>query len=374
MLLALTSLSFAQDCNVRDLKKGLVEANPSGIPAAFDALAACDATAAKAAAPVAFERVLSGEGGNQLVLAAVEVQAWDTPRDWITGLQSDERSRTIAALGAACTDAEEVAGFLVYTQTKLGDAFWTDRWYRSLAECRHEAVQEMLSTEVAKGNADRARYFGVLEVYSRNLGAEAIPLLSEQLATMTDEEDLTYLVNAFADAAHVGSLDGQDEEATKLAIDAIVSAAPTLPARAVEQARTTLISLGDEDAANQLVAVRYQDVKRDDGLHWGVVAVETGVCKKDTRVNIHTGEAIEGGTMWPDQVAAGIDAATTAAWEFPLAKKCEVTTVITVSDQPMSADGLDAWTREQVREATKAGTAAGVAKIATIAEESAVGF
>ena len=368
MLLALSSFALAQDCNVRQLQKDLAEATPNGVPAAFEALAACDATKAKAAAPDAFERVLSGEGGNALILSAVKVQAWDAPRTWITGLQSDERSRTVAALGAACAEHEEVAGFLVYTQTKLGEDFWTDRWYRSLAECRNEAVQQMLSEEVAKGNSDRTRYFGVLEVYSRNLGKDAIPLLSEQLATITDEEELTYLVNAFADAAHVGSLDGQDEEATRLAIEAIAGAAPNLPARAVEQARTTLTSLGDEAAADALAVVRYQDVKADDGLHYGLVAVETGTCKKDTRVNLHTGQAIS--VMWPDQVAAGITAATTAAWEWPLAKKCEVAHEVLVSEKPMDEAGLEAWTKETVRAATK--EASGAAKISTIVEESAV--
>ena len=368
MLLALTTLAMAQDCDVRQLKKDLAEANPAGIPNAFDALAACDASAAKAAAPAAFERVLSGSGGNQLVVAAVKVQAWDEPRTWITSLQSDERSRTIAGLGAACASNEEVAQFLVYTQTKLGDGFWTERWYRSLAECRNPAVQEMLSAEVAKGNSDRTRYFGVLEVYSRNLGKDAIPLLSEQLTTVTDEEELTYLVNAFADAAHVGSLDGQDEEATKLAVDAIVTGAPSLPPRAVEQARTTLTSLGDVAAADALAVVRYQDVA-DDGLTYGLVAIETGTCKKDTRVNIHTG--VVSSTMWPDQVAAGVEAATSSAWEWPLAKKCEVATTITVSAKPMDAAGLQTWTKDQVRSATKAATG-NASKIETIPEEAAV--
>lgn len=371
MLLALTSLSLAQDCNVRALQEELEEVSPSNVPAAFDELAACDAVAAKAAASVAFERVLSGEGGNQLVISAVKVQAWDEPRTWITGLQSDERSRTIAALGAACGKHEEVASFLVYTQTKLGDGFWTNRWYRSLAECRQPAVQEMLYNEVSSGQKDRTRYFGVLEVYSRNLGAGAIPLLSEQLATITDEEELTYIVNAFADAAHVGALEGQNPEATKLAVEAIVAAAPDLPPRAVEQGRTTLRSLGDEDAANKLVAIRYQDVMRDDGLHWGLVAVETGTCKKDTRVNIHTGKVIEAGTMWPDQVAAVIEEATSAAWSWPLAKKCEVQTQIIISAEPMDAAGMNAWTKEQVHDATRAATST-ASKIATVPEESPV--
>ncbi|MCP4807665.1 MAG: hypothetical protein GY913_27235 [Proteobacteria bacterium] len=359
MLLALISTfvspASAQDCDARQLEKDLVAASPNGMPAAFEALAVCSPDKAKAKASVAFEKTLSGEGGNAMVVNAVKVGAGEEARAWIGSLQSDERSRTIAALGAACGGEDAVAGFLVETGTALGDSFWTDRWYRSLAECRHPDVQAMLTSEVAAKSDDRTRFFGVLEVYSRNLGADAIPVLTALLSEVTDEEELTYVVNSFADAAWVGSLDGQDAETTKLAVAAIVEAAPNLPTRAVEQSRTTLTSLGAQTEADALVAVRYKDVLQDDGLHWGVVVIENAVCKNDkVKVNVHTGQAIQAGSMWPDQVGTPVHAAAMSTWEYPLAKKCEVTHELWLADTPMAADGLETWTAERLRDADKA--------------------
>ena len=356
MLLALSFVATAnaQDCNARQLEKDLAEASPNGIPAAFEALAVCSPDKAKAKAATAFEKVLSGEGGNAMVVSAVKVGAGDAARDWIGGLQSDERSRTIAALGAACNGEDAVAGFLVDTGSALGDDFWEDRWYRSLAECRHPDVQAMLTTEVAAKSDNRTRFFGVLEVYSRNLGGDAIPVLTALLSEITDEEELTYIVNAFADAAQVGSLNGQDAETTEKAVKAIVEAAPNLPTRAVEQSRTTLTSLGAQDEADALVAVRYKEALQDDGLHWGIVVIENATCKNDkVKVNVHTGQVVEGGAMWPDQIGAPAHAAATSSWEYPHAKKCEVAHEIWLADTPMTPADIEAWTAERLRDANK---------------------
>lgn len=355
LISTLVSTASAQDCNAKQLEKDLVAASPNSIPTAFEALAVCSPDKAKAKAPAAFEKVLSGEGGNAMVVSAVKVGAGDSARDWIGGLQSDERSRTIAALGAACSGQDAVSAFLVETGGALGDAFWTDRWYRSLAQCRHPDVQAMLQSEVESKSTDRTRFFGVLEVYSQNLGADAIPFLTAQLAEISDEEELTYIVNAFADAAHVGSLDGQDAETTKLAVKAIVEAAPNLPTRAVEQARTTLTSLGAQTEADALVAVRYKEALQPDGLHWGVIVIENAVCKGDkVKVNVHHGEAIQAGTMWPDQTSAPVHAAAMSTWEYPLAKKCEVTHELWLAETPMDPAGMETWTAERLRDANKA--------------------
>ncbi len=367
LLVALAAPAQAQDCNAKELEKALAEASPTGVPAAYQALASCDAARAKKQAAPAFGRVLSGEGGDALVISAIGVGAEAEVRTWIDSLQSDERSRTVAALGAACNANEQVAGFLSNTATSMGQSFWTDRWYRSLAECRSPSIQALLQAEVEAGGDDRTRFFGVLEVYSRNLGKDAVPFLTEQLGAITDAEELTYVVNAFADAAQVGSLNGQDAETTALAVSAIVAAAPTLPWRAVEQARTTLTSLGATAESDALVAVRYKDVLRDDGLHWGVVVVETGTCKKGVHVNVHAGEALEGGTMWPDQIAASIEGAALAAWEYPLAKKCEVAHEVLVTSQPMDAAALEVWTNDTIREVSTKATAD---KKATLVEDT----
>ena len=273
----------------------------------------------------------------------------------MTDLQSDERSGTIAALGGACDSNEAVGPFLTETAQVLGEDFWEDRWYRSLAECREASVQGLLANEIANPSENRTRFFGVLEVYSTNLGAQAIPTLEGLLSTVEGEEELTYVVNAFADAAHVGHVDGQDPEVTVQAVAAIVKAAPPLPTKAVEQARTTLTSLGAEEEADKLAVVRYADVLAEGSLSYGLVVLEAPEgCKKDAVwLGVHTGVATT--TMWPDQAHAAIEGAATGGWEYGLAKKCKGTPAFEVilSDEPLDGAGLDAWYEEQQKELLK---------------------
>ena len=354
-MLLMISAALAQDCNARELSKALDAASPASVGVNFKALADCDAKVATKKVAASFERVLPGEDGNLMVQAAIEIGATDAAREWVTNLQSDERSGTVKALGNACDTNEAIGPFLTETAEVLGDDFWTDRWYRSLAGCHDPGVQGLLADEVATPSNDRTRFFGVLEVYSTNLGGQAIPTLEGLLGSVTDEEELTYVVNAFADAAHVGHIDGQDPEATKAAVAAIVKAAPNLPTKAVEQARTTLTSLGAEDEADKLAVVRYSDALTDGQMTYGLVVLEvpTG-CKKDAVwLGVHTGTATT--TLWPDQAHDAIEAAATSGWEYPLAKKCKGSPAFEVilSNAPVPDDQLDAWYEEQQKDLLK---------------------
>ena len=346
LLLALSTAS-AQDCNAKTLKAGLAESTPTGVPVAYKAMAQCDAGLAAKSAPQAFEKVLAGKEGNQVLVTAVKVGADQASMTYIKGLQSDERSRAVAALGTACNGNEQVSSFLTGAAETLGDEFWTDRWYRSLVECRNDDVQELLQSEVDKTEREQTRFFGVVEVYARNLGKDAIPTLKRLLGELENEEELTYVVNAFADAAQVGGLEGQNAETTEMAVAAIVEMAPQLPPRAVEQARTTLLSLGAEAQANALGGVRYQDRMVNGKLQYGVVVVETATCKKGNQmVGVHMGVLEEGGNAWPDQVAAQVDGAS-YGWEYNLAagRKCKGTSQNTVfiTAQPVKGEDLQSF-------------------------------
>jgi hypothetical protein len=357
LLLALSTAS-AQDCNAKALKADLAESTPTGVPVAFQAMAECDAALAAKSAPQAFEKVLAGKEGNQVLVTAVKVGASEESMAYIKGLQSDERSRAVASLGTACNGNEQVSSFLIGAEASLGDAYWTDRWYRSLAECRNDDVQAFLQTEVDKPERNKTSFFGVVEVYARNLGKDAIPTLKRLLGELENEEELTYVVNAFADAAQVGGLEGQNAETTELAVAAIVEMAPQLPPKAVEQARTTLLSLGAEAQANALGGVRYQDRMVDGKLQYGVVVVETATCKKGNQmVGVHMGVLEEGGNAWPDQVAAQVDGAS-YGWEYNLAadRKCKGTSQNTVfiTKQPVTGESLQAFYDEQRKDVIRA--------------------
>ncbi len=357
LLLALSTAS-AQDCSTKILKAGLAEATPAGIPVAFKAMAECDADLAAKSAPQAFEKVLAGAEGNQVLVTAVKVGANDAAMGYIGGLQSDERSRAVASLGTACNGNEQVSTFLTGAAATLGESFWTDRWYRSLAECRNEDVQAFLQSEVDGSAGDRTRFFGVVEVYARNLGKDSIPTLERLLGELENEEELTYVVNAFADAAQVGGLEGQNVETTQLAVAAIVEMAPQLPPKAIEQARTTLLSLGAEAEANALAGARYQDRMVDGKLQYGVVVVETAVCKKGNQmVGVHMGVLEEAGNAWPDQIAAQVDGAS-YSWEYDIAasRKCKGTSenAVFITSQPVSKEDLQSFYDEKRQDVIRA--------------------
>lgn len=355
LLLAL-SVAQAQTCDVKALRQELADASPQSLPRAYSALAACDPAAAKAEAAKVFPRALPGSEGNTIARTAISVGASEETRKWITTLQSDERSTAVAALGNACGEGDaKVAHFLADTAVVLGDKFWTERWYRSLADCRTPEIQELLKKEVQAQSTDRSRYFAVLEVFSRNLGKEAIPQLKALALTMKDPEEQIYVVNAFADAAQVGSKTGQDAEATQQAIAAIVELAPKLSPKALDQARITLTTLGAPAEADKLAILRYADKKGADGmLRYGAIAVETATCKNGkVNLGIHTGELVEPGVLWPNDVASIAPGLITSTWKMDAAAKCKGTgsTEVVLTETPLDAAALAAWKDEQLRKA-----------------------
>ena len=323
LLLALSTVQ-AQDCDVRGLESALAEASPSMVPLYFGRLAACDASAADAIAEATLPRALAGPDAGPLLTSAVRVGAHDEVRAWIDGQPSDERSGTIRLLGKVCGEDPAVAAFLVESAEVLGDKFWNQRWYRSLTACRTPEIQALLLDQVQTPSSDRTRFLGTLEVFARNLGKDALPYLKTLVITGEREEDLTYIVNAFADAAQVGSFDGADTETAALAVAALFELAPHLPHQALPQASTTLVALGAGDRAGDLAGAHFRDRIWEDGkLHYGLLVSESAVCKKGRlQVVLHTTEVTEAGHDWIRNLRPQVDAAM-EAWTFDLAGSCK---------------------------------------------------
>jgi hypothetical protein len=144
----------------------------------------------------------------------------------------------------------------------------------------------------------------------------------------------------------------------KSAVAAIVEVAPTLPPKAVDQARITLLSLGAEADSDKMVVHRFRDVLQPSGgLLYGLVATEVATCKKgDTRVTIHTAQVNEGGKTWPDQLDARVKDGMNVSMKLDLADSCKGTgTVETATPvQPFKdAAAYQAWVDKTIEEIQK---------------------
>lgn len=326
----LASPAHAQDCNAKQIAKDLAAASPVQVGALFVQLSECDAAMAKKLAPVELLRVLPGsEGsGDAAAVAAIKVGATDALIAWTDAMISKDRSSTIAGLGEACDTHAEVKDFLLGAKDRLGDKFWQERWFRALASCSGPEAGAVLAAELDKGTgADKTRYFGILEAYARSQGAAAVPKLEELMGKFTDPEGQTYLVNAFPDAAQVGSTSGMDAKAAEAAVAALERLGPSLTPKATEAARVALQSLDAEEAADRMAGERFRDLRQESGgLLWGVVLVETASCKKGTQTwrRIHS-SLVEGmGNTWPDQLEEKVVTSATGAWDLSLGEKCKV--------------------------------------------------
>ena len=340
---ALTSPASAQDCDAQALAKETAEATPSSAARAYVQLAACDSGVAKTVAAETLPRLLSGDDANQAAVAAIKAGAPDAVVSWMDGLQADERSRAIRALGEECNASAELQSFFVDRAAKLGEKFWSDRWYRALTNCRQPSVQAILSTEIDKGlGADRTRFFSVLETYARSAGPDAVSRLKAIAKDIDDPEGEVNVVAAFADAARVGTPEGADEATAAAASAAIKEIAPELTTKGVEQARMTLLALGDEQGSDDLVAVRYKEVDQGDGTFiWGAIAEEKATCKNGkVSQRMHVASVKERGNTWPDQLEEKVSAAAEVNWELNLAAKCKGTGETTwhVSPTPFASE------------------------------------
>lgn len=352
-------VAHAGACDAKALSAQVAAAGPQETSGLFLELAACDPASAKKVAQSAFGHMVSGAKANEAAVAAIKVGAGKETLAWLQQMQSDDRSQTVAALGDACGATPEVQRFFLDAAGSLGDAFWTQLWYRALAGCRVPMIQDLLTAEVSKGAAGgQSRFLGALEVYARNLGGAAVPRLTELAKAQTDEELQTYIINAYADAAGVGFEGGTNDKVAAEAVRSIVSVSDQLKPKALEQARTTLRALGDEAASDALAGVMYKDRKQADGkLIWGAVVVETATCK-NAKVSqaVHVGQLLDGGQTWPDQLRAKAETVAGHSWDLTLAEKCKgegkVDYILPV--EPFADGGaFKAWADEQVREAQR---------------------
>jgi hypothetical protein len=350
--------AHAEDC--KSIPKALKDASPHDAARLYTTLAQCDAPAAKKAAGSVLPSLIGDEGGREAAIAAIRVGAGAAAQAWIGELQSDDRAPLIRQLGKLCGEDTAIQGFLGQA-TDLGDDFWAHRWYRALVDCRVPAMQKILSDHVdaAVGGEDRVRYFAVVSAWAANIGAEAVPKLEKMIAETDEIEIQVNLLQAFTDAAQVGTTGGTDPKVAEASVAAINRLAVDLPFKAVEQARLTLQALDDAQSADALARVRYNAVLQDDGtLLYGVVAVETASCKNGkVQQYAHIAEVADQGQTWPDQLEEKLSTVLEHSWKMNLAERCkgEGEAKLYVPSAPFENRGaFNDWVADQLKAAKKA--------------------
>jgi hypothetical protein len=344
------------ECRIAEIQKKLLSSSPGETPALFLQLASCDPAIARSEAPEAFKKVLGGAAGQKAAMEAVRIGAGSTVREWLDVLFAEERSQTLIAFGKACADHPYVVDFFAESEQILGDNFWKERWQRGVAECRAPQAQDMMRKALQNPSvrSDAPRYGSILSALCRNMGREAIPYL-KALAITAEDENKTYVLDAFSDAAGLGSVDGADPAAAAEAVTAIVELSPALSPALVLRARQTVAALGDVEAGARLASVRFSSSKWQDGsFHWAVMVVERGTCRNGkTLLATYTGEAVEDGHYWPDQVRLPLEKLARAKWTFTELEKCkgEGTLEFLISDEPLpDAKALAEWKASNLAE------------------------
>jgi hypothetical protein len=348
----------AQDCGT--LANDILTAGPHEAAPMFLQLSQCDAGAAKRVAPTIIPNLIGESDGFDAAIAAIGVGAGSHVMSWMETLQRDEQSRAVRAYGKKCQESEPVQGFLVSAAEQMGDAFWTQRWYRALTECRVPSTTTLLVDRVEAGEGDdRGSFFGVVEAYAVNVGAAAIPKLVSLVSAESDLEMQVNLIGAFADASQAGTLSGLDVKSAAMAATAVRGLSTSLPSKAMDKARVTLQVLLDEEGADKLVALRFKDVVQDDGgLLYGIVVFENATCKNDKMAQrYHVAEALDPGQTWPDQLEDKVRTSVELTWNLNLAERCKGTgeVVYHLPEAPFAdQEAYQKWVKEVVRLNTNA--------------------
>lgn len=355
MMLLVSSHAHAEECDVEALSAAVEEASPTKVASVYVELAGCDAEAARDFTEAAFGRMLASEDAYRATVSALGLEQEQPVRGWLEGLEPGFKSSAIEYLGEHCKEDPAVASFFVDAHSELGETFWMERWHRGLADCRTEAIQGLLADEVAASTeggriADNRRFFALLEIYARNLGGDAVPTLSRLADEVEDDEAEAYVINAFADAAQVGSETGMNPAIAAASVQSIVELAPELSERAILQARTTLVALGAEKEADSLAKHRWPE-RFDGAYEYGAVATEIVSCRNGKQQGyFHFAPFREPGRLWPEQIELLLEEKLSFEWELDAAERCrgEGTTKVVMPSEPFPDEkSATAWFEEQ---------------------------
>lgn len=355
----LTALAWGGECDAGAIAARMEETSPIRVGQVYAELAACDPARARKQVGAMLDRMLLGDGTEQALVLAIDYGAGERVGKWLDAQEPDQRSRIIGKLGDHCDESPAVADYLVAAKDRLGERFWQERWQRALATCRTDSARTLLTAALddpdhGRNSRDRTGFRSLLEVYARNLGADAVPTLTEIVRANSEDREVTFFLGMYAEAANIGSTEPRNEDAVRAGVAALQELGPELSPAGVDRARGVLVALGAQDAADRYVVHRWPDRFQEGVYAYGMVVLEKVTCgnAKEQAV-IHRALVSDPGLSWPDQLAPRAEALARGGMVFDAAERCRGTETLQVvmSDEPMTdaaaaAGWLDARQQE----------------------------
>ena len=351
------SLATAQTPCGPALQRTLESASTMAVPQAYVDLAQCDVERARASAPVALEKMFGDDNEAIAAVAMVDVGALDALVPWLERIPPDDRLSMLRAIGEGCADKPERNAFFSTILERKGERFYVDRWYRGLDRCRTPEARAILTDALQSQRfgiegTDRGGFLDILEVYTRNLRTEALPLLERYARNLDDEEEIAYVLQIMPRAAGYDTPEGVDQAEAEQVGQLIFELGDRLDPTRIDIARAVLGRIDQEDVANSLVRYRWPDAWRVGGgrYHYGAVVVETWECRPGKlSVTVHSGEFAEDGLNWPDALVQAAPERLASVWTLGDAP-CDVQprVEVTVSPTPLkTADDREQWLSAQ---------------------------
>ena len=179
----------------------------------------------------------------------------------------------------------------------------------------------MLWDRLSEGGTGLRSVLWVLEAYTRSTGEAAIPNIGALLKNSKDGEVQSQLVASLFDAVQTAGEGKIIPKVAEPAVQAILAVAESLDAKALNQARQTLLQLDAERQSDELAAVVHKDMVQADGSFlWATVVLETATCKNGKVMQrVQSASVKEGGNTWGDQAQGKVKEAVEVAWVLDLA-------------------------------------------------------
>ena len=323
------------------------------VPEAYVALAECDAARGRTMAPIALEKMFGDDNEAIAVRAMVDVGALDSLVPWLERIPPDDRMSMLRSIGDDCQDHPERNAFFGTLLEQKGDRFFIDRWYRGLDECRSSEGRAILTNALESerfgvGATERGSFLDILEVYTRNLRTDALPLLQSYARELGDDEEIAYALQIMPKAAGYDTDEGVDPAQAEQVSQAIFALGDILDPTRIDIARASLQRIGQAEVADSLVRYRWPDAWRVGGgrYHYAAMATYSWECRPGRQtVIVHSGEFAEDGKMWPDALATAAEERLAQQWPVEDAP-CDTAPVvsISVSEQPLkTANDREQW-------------------------------